>query len=160
MKQTTLKKTQVNSPYIGLDNLNHAFKFFKENNSKTNIDKKKYNSIAVTFFKLALKHLLSGGEVRLPSGLGVLKIVKRKRDLNNLKPNWKATKDLWSKDDIAKENKKIVYHLNEHSNGFFYRFFWNRGKIKNIRMYCFKPVKAAKRSLASALINDKKDYIG
>jgi hypothetical protein len=115
--------------------------------------------IALAFFKGILEHLLEGGEVKLPF-LGLFKIVKKKRDLTKLKPNWKSTKELWEKNPQAKKDKKLVFHLNEHSKGYYYKFYWKKGKIQNVSVYSFIPVRSAQRSLASLILNENKDYIG
>jgi nucleoid DNA-binding protein len=119
-----------------------------------------FKKIATTFFKEFLDYLLEGHECKLPSGLGLFKIIKKKRDLTKLRPNWVETKKLWETNPDAKLSKKIVYHLNEHSKGYYYKFYWKKGRVSNISVYSFIPVRSAKRSLASCILNDNKDYIG
>lgn len=145
--------------YAGLKSVNDSYKVYCEDYPKSKVDKKMYIKICLTFFKECLNCLIEGGEVRLPF-MGILKIVKRDRNFNKLQPNWKATKELWERDSESKEKKKLVYHLNEHSQGSFYRFFWRKGKVKNLSIYSFLPVRSAKKTLALAIKDDKRDYIG
>ena len=130
MKQTTQPKTQASnhSFFWGFNRASDAYKLYKEENRKSTTTRRQYLKIVHTFFLIALKHLINGGEVKLLSGVGTLKVVKRKRDLKNLKPDWQKTKELWANDEEAKNSKQLVYHLNEHSGGHFYRFFWSRGR--------------------------------
>jgi hypothetical protein len=133
--------------------------YMKECNSEP-LSYKEFSKIAITFFQKFLKYLLDGNECKLPAGLGLFKIVKKKRELTKLRPDWKATKELWAKSADAKAAKKIVYHLNEHTKGYYYKFYWKKGRVSNVSVYSFIPVRSAKRSLASCILNDNKDYIG
>ena len=82
------------------------------------------------------------------------KLVKR-----CLSPDWKASKELWEKqypglttDEIsAIKNKKILYHLNEHSGGYGARFFWDKTTSNAINQsaYVFKATRTLKEELAA-----------
>lgn len=75
-------------------------------------------------------------EYKLGSRLGTILIAKRRNKLeltedgklktDKLKPDWKATKALWSQDPKAKEVKKLVFHTNKHTSGYFYSWFWDK----------------------------------
>lgn len=66
-----------------------------------------------------------------------------KRALNSHRIDWDKTKKL---------NRKI-YHLNLHTDAYFFRWVWMRGPritmAKNEIFYSFKPVRAATRGLAA-----------
>jgi hypothetical protein len=162
MKQTTPQKTQVNkrkpNKYSNLNTISDSYKEYSKQYPNRKVDKKLYTAICIEFFKECLVYMLEGCEVRLPL-LGVLSIVKKKRDLNKLQPDWKSTKELWSQDPDAKRNKKLVFHMNNHSGGYYYRFHWRKGKVKNISVYSFLPVRAVKTALSSAILSGNKDYI-
>lgn len=162
MKQTTQQKTQVNkrkpNKYMGLKNLDDSYKHYEEDYPKSHLDKAMYKKVCITFFKECVNYLLEGCEVKLPF-MGLLKVVKRKRDFNKLHPDWKRTNELWEKDPIAKEKKQLVYHLNEHSGGHYFRFYWKKGMVKNISAYSFLPVRGVKSALATAVKEGNKDFI-
>jgi hypothetical protein len=161
MKQITLQKMQGNREYTrNLKSIKSCYTYYKGECSRDPMTYKDFSLVATTFFKEFLNYLLEGHECKLPAGLGLFKIVKKKRDLTKLRPNWKATKELWANSKTAKEAKKIVYHLNEHTKGHYYKFYWKKGRVSNVSVYSFIPVRSAKRSLAKCILADNKDYIG
>lgn len=119
-------------------------------------------------FKLAL----TGEEFRIPYGLGVVYIAKRKINIKlnddgtvntrNLKPDWKKTKALWEKkypgisaEEIIKiPDKPIVYYLNEHSNKYRMVYNWDRrtSNVKNQSYYVFRVVRTLKTEVAKYFI--------
>jgi len=119
-------------------------------------------------YKLAL----TGEEFRLPYGLGVIYIAKRKINFKlnddgtlntrNLKVDWKKTKELWEKkypgvdaEDIVKiPDKPRVYYLNEHSNKYRMVFNWDRrtSNVKNQSLYLFRVVRTLKAEVAKYFI--------
>ena len=62
-------------------------------------------------------------------------------DKNKLKIDWAASKKLG----------KRIYHLNDHTGGYKYRFYWTKGIIKNITAYSFIPTRTNTRTLAGIL---------
>jgi hypothetical protein len=103
--------------------------------------------------------------------MGCLNVVKYEPDMldkdGNIRPrmlkvNWKATKDLWAEtygtsgnDPALKEikGKTLIYHENDHSDGWMFRWNWDRSTslMKHQSRYYYKPVKANKRMLATAI---------
>jgi hypothetical protein len=96
--------------------------------------------------------------------MGFLKIVKKKiriqlnpetgkLDTRYLKPDWKATKELWSKDQLAKEQKKLVYHTNKHTNGYYYRWYWDKrtSTAVNQLYYKFEACRYNERLISKAV---------
>ena len=98
--------------------------------------------------------------------LGTIKVVKFKPKFKfdedgklikgKLYPNWKATKELWAKNSKAKEEKKLIYHVNDHSEGYQYKWVYDtyRNKSINKSAYNFIPVRTNKRRIPSLLHND------
>jgi len=137
--------------------------------SSNPIDKQLYFKIVKDFNERIINKIVEGGyEFIMPYNLGSIFIKKRKIEFkfdengNFLSKftkagvNWKATKDLWILDNNAKENKTLVWNDNSHTDGFKYRFFWDRGKtgngIKNILSYKFMANRVhGKRNLAKVL---------
>ncbi len=119
------------------------------------IDKHTFKSVLRDYFK-ALSYLLieKSAEIKLPSRMGSMCIVKRKpRKFNSdsLRVDFKASRDM----------KKMILHLNEHSDGYNYRFHWFKGNVitKNKSMYELVMSRANKRRLAYLIKNKLTDYI-
>lgn len=118
-----------------------------ENDSKYNVDYKIYRSLCETFNKEISKLIIDKGYFfKMPYRLGTIRLKKRKIDLKNLKPDF----GLFNKSDEEFKNK----HLNEHSNNYYVRFYWNKVKatiVKNKTCYCFIPTRFNKRYCASVI---------
>lgn len=119
-------------------------------------------------YKLAL----TGEEFRMPYGLGVLYVAKRKIHLKlnedgslylkNLKIDWKKTKELWEKkypgltsEEITEiKDKPKVFYLNEHSNKYRMVYCWDRrtSNMKNQSLYLFRVVRTLKAEVAKYFV--------
>jgi hypothetical protein len=77
-----------------------------------------------------------------------------------LPPNWAKTKELWDKNPEAKATKKIVYCLNEETDGVVYKLHWskNRVPIENKLYYNFILTRANKRAIHQS-IKQGKEYL-
>lgn len=103
--------------------------------------------------------LLQNFEFKMPCRLGTIKVIKYKHSLKfksdgtvdkkSWGVNWKETLLLWERDEESRINKKLVYHLNDHTNGFVCKFKWNkRGcNIPNHFYYKFIASREHKRNL-------------
>ena len=109
------------------------------------VDRSLYQTICDEFNKLLIDEvLISSEEIRLPYRLGTIRIKKSKMkydDKNKLKIDWAASKKLG----------KRIYHLNDHTGGYKYKFYWTKGVVKNITAYSFIPTRTNTRRLASIL---------
>ena len=109
------------------------------------VDRKLFRKICDEFNKLLIDEILiSSEEIRFPYRLGTIKVKKSKMkydDKNKLKIDWAASKKLG----------KRIYHLNDHTGGYKYRFYWTKGIVKNITAYSFIPTRTNTRTLASIL---------
>lgn len=75
--------------------------------------------------------------------------------------DYKKTKELWSRDPKAKEEKKIVYHLNENTDKYVMKVAWDKNKkLLNQSAYKFTPLRRIKRKITEALkvTNYKVDF--
>lgn len=159
MKQIIQIKMQDNSSIVsGLDSIKITYKPYSKS-VKQPVDYKLFMLIAYTFFDEFKKALIEGMNVRLFSDIGNFSIIKRKVNLKKLKPDWKETKKLWERNPQAKEDKKLIYHLNQHTKGYYYKILWVRGYIKNITSYSFKPVRQFQRDLSHTVKTGNVDYI-
>lgn len=128
------------------------YKFYKQSTVKgLQVDYKVFRDICDEFNKAIIDEILINSEdVKLPVRLGRLRIKKTKMnftDKNKLRIDWKKSKEL----------KKRIYHMNEHTGGYKYRFFWKKGIIKNITAYAFIPTRTNARRLASILKDEDRE---
>lgn len=91
--------------------------------------------------------------VTLPFRLGELSVVKHKpvyKSLRNMAIDWETSRSL---------NKQIK-QFNSHSNGFSYKFQWDRKKciLDNKTAYMFKPARVNKREVARLVKGKINDY--
>lgn len=81
-----------------------------------------------------------------------IRFVEDKRNILGYTINYKKTKELWEKNEDARLAKKLVYHLNDETDGYIMRWHWIKGgRIKNISSYKFKPLRKIKRKISLAL---------
>ena len=126
-----------------------------------------YVQIINQFMKFLILKLLSTGEIILPERLGRLSIFGKKvnvriedGEIKGLAPDWVKTKQLWDSDEEAKNNKQLVYHFNEETNGIRYKFAWskNRVLVSNKTLYNLRMTRTNKREL-SKLVRGGKEYL-
>jgi hypothetical protein len=125
-----------------------------EDSSPYYMEYSEYRDITTLYFKyLADQLVLKSATVTLPFRLGDLAVVKRKpvyKSLRKMVIDWMTTKAL----------HKYVYQFNDHSNGFLYHFYWERGKctVPNKINYIFKPTRQNKRMVAKLVKDITNDY--
>jgi hypothetical protein len=124
-----------------------AYKSFKKENAKepllSKIDKETYKKVCTEFNKLLSHKIMTEAyEFKLPANLGSIRVKKIKGN-NTRRVDWETTK---------KHNTKI-YHLNFHTDGFYYKWFWHKKKalFTNKSAYSFTPTRYNKRTLAKLL---------
>lgn len=138
-----------------------------KNMSVNPINISQYVQIINHFMKFLSSKLLSTGEIIIPERLGKLSIFGKKvnirienGEIKGLAPDWVKTKELWDSDPIAKQNKQLVYHFNEETNGIRYKFAWskNRVLVSNKTLYNLRMTRSNKREL-SKLVREGKEYL-
>ena len=145
--------------------INEIFKFYKKGVSKPT-DFRTFKRVWTTFIEQVIQGImLEGKDFSMPS-LGSLGIRKSKVivamtpdgdiDKRYLRPDWKATKELWARDEVAKKIKQLVFHLNKHFNGFNCKWFWDKAtcSVPNNTAYSLTMTRANKRGL-SRVIQDE-----
>lgn len=113
-----------------------------------------YRDITTEFLKhLVYKLVYKSLTVTLPFRLGELSVVKHK-------PTYKSLRNMVIDWDRSKELNKQVRQFNDHSNGFVYRFHWDRRKciLDNKTTYIFKPARVNKREVARLVKTRENDY--
>jgi len=147
-------------------NIRSSFKRYFQEVEKP-VETKEFISIANGYMEFLMNKVVEGEEVTLPARMGTLFIqgVKKKLRFNKdgvpmLPPNWKETKKLWDRNPEAKATKKIVYCLNEETDGVVYKLHWskNRVPIENKLFYNFILTRGNKRAIHNA-IKQGKEYI-
>ncbi len=114
-----------------------------------------YRSIVEDYFKHIVDQVLEQSrEFKLPCRLGTLCIVKRQ-------PEHFDNRSLRIDYHESKIQGKVVYFINEHSNYYKYRCYYNKQNclIPNKTKYQFVMTRANKRRLAQIIKNREHDYV-
>lgn len=141
------------------------FSHYRKNTSFDKLDRKTYDSFLTEVLKeLSEKIVRENLEVKL-GVLGYIRVQARKLNFfdkegklsKSLKPNWKASWEMWRKtypelsdNEITEiEGKKLIYYENEHSNGEFYMHIWDNSTalVKFKSFYKFKPSRKYSRMI-------------
>ncbi len=148
-------------------NLRSSYSTYKRD-TEGPIDIKTYMKIVADYNKFLIKKVIEGHIITLPNRLGLLSIIGRKQiirydekgNVKGLAPDWVKTKQLWEKSPKAKENKKLVYHTNNNTEGVIYRFFWGKSNalIENKNLYSLRLTRTNKRAV-STLVKEGKQYM-
>lgn len=143
------------------------FKFYKKAFKEDSVSQSLHSKVLNSFNKKLVRSILTDAfEYILPHRLGVLRIKKYKPQLldkdgnlrkHKLKPNWKATNELWERSEEARKNKKLVYHTNEHSDGYQYKWHFSnyRSTCTNKSAYCFIPSRTNKRAITELVTDEE-----
>jgi hypothetical protein len=147
-------------------NIRSSYKLYKEK-VETPINEKEYVNIANGYMQFLIQKVIEGEEITIPAKLGTMFIQGTKKSLKFnkdgvplLPPNWAKTKQLWDSNPEAKQTKKIVYCLNEETDGVVYKLLWskNRVPIENKLYYNFILTRANKRAIHQQ-IKQGKEYL-
>ena len=114
----------------------------KEQSSPYYVDRSLFREIVYEYNEYLTKEILNGSILFLPYGLGSIYVMRKelKPTVARLAPNW----------ELSLKYDKIIYHLNEHSNGYRYNFKWDKlpCRFRNHRLYRVSMVRTVKRMLA------------
>lgn len=147
-------------------NIRSSYKRYSQEKENT-VDIKDFITIANGYMEFLMDKVIEGEEVTLPARLGTLRIQGTQKKLRftkqgipKLPPNWAETKKLWDRDPEAKATKKLVYCLNEETDGVVYRVQWskNRVPIENKLLYTLVMTRNNKRNIHKK-IKSGKEYI-
>lgn len=139
--------------------------------SKYLVDYKKYRDIVKDLnLELRDKILKKSLDFKMPSRMGYIGIRKNKTvykidesgkvKCNLSVVNWPATKEMWKNNPEAKAQKKLVKVLNEHSDGYVYRWYYNKftANYKWKSAYCFIPCRTAKLELNKIIMDEESSF--
>jgi hypothetical protein len=164
---------KYNKKYKITKTIKDAYPLYKNNNPNS-VDKTTFVKICKEFNKKIIEKIINTSfELRLPYRLGFLRVrkclgkievVAGKLNTVRLKPDWNACWEYWYKiyegktrnEIIAIPNKKLIYHYNDETNGYYYKFFWDRREcvIRNQAMYKFRPTMGVKKILTLHIQNE------
>lgn len=156
----------------GIKDIYNFYTKKKKDSGKEYVSSKSFGTVLKQFNKeICNAIVLDSYEYRMPYRLGYLRIRKFKTRLvldpdgnlrtGHLHPDWVATKQLWEKNLKAKEEKKIVWHTNKHTQGFYCKWYWDKSvcNIKNSSVYSLVMSRTNKRKIAEAIKNNENiDY--
>jgi hypothetical protein len=146
--QETIEQMQKNK---NSKTLVDSYKDFQESGDNIyKVSKDVYRNICIEFNEMLIDHIiLDSGEIELPCRLGSLRI-KKIKSKNRKMVDWKLTK----------EYGKLIYHLNMHTDGYYYKWHWKKKSalFTNKSVYSFVPLRRHKREVAQLLKDNKVDY--
>jgi len=146
-------KNKIRNPYTLPDFYEEYVSHFDEGD-QYHISYSEYSGIVSDYLKyISELVVIKSMTFKLPFRMGSISVYKHKpvfQSVNNMSIDWKKTRELG----------KAVYNFNEHSNGFRYRFRWDRnGSLdKHLVLYAFRPSRQNARMVASLVKERKNDY--
>lgn len=149
-----------------MKNIRSSYKNYREK-SDSPVSEKEYCKIVNKFNKFIMANILSGEEIRIPAKMGTISVKGKKTKISydeqgfvrGLSVDQKATMELWGRCQECKEKKQLVYHLNEHTGGVRYKYFWSKDRVlvTNKTFYNMIFTRTNKR-LLSQLIQQGREY--
>lgn len=143
---------KIKDPYVMTDFYEKYIEEIDEG-SPYDVDYNTFRDICEKFYKGVMDHIFEGGLYILPYNMGDISI-KGKRvkvlDKYTMPIDWKATN----------EAGKKVYHLNDHTNYYKYRFSWSKifRHTKNKSRYRLIFTRTNKRRLAKIIKSGDYNY--
>ena len=148
-----------------------SFYQFKKNFPEIKITYDVFLKILKIHASYFASHILETGDLlKLPYGMGTLTVAKykkaavrytkKKQAINNLPPDWAKTHQLWKECEECKEKKQMVFHLNNHTEGYSYYWRWNINKvtIKSPYIWSFSMNREFSRGLSKLLLSQNSKY--
>ena len=145
-----------------------SYKHYRAAGGGLEVNRQDFSKIVNEFNKHIMEIVFEGDDVKLPEKMGTLSVRGRKvvpryneelKRIDNQAIDYGETNKLWAKCPECKENKQVVYHLNEHTNHNRYRFNWSKERmiVENKLFYSMIFTRDNKRHVSN-LIQGGKDY--
>jgi hypothetical protein len=142
---------KIHDPYTFVDMYDSYIEDIPED-SPYYVTFKQYTAINNLFWKEISHNIINEGRMfHMPFNLGDTYVDKVKLDYNNRLPiDWALTT----------RTGKVIYNLNEHSQGYKYELKWNKKVCAFDNNYLFRLVytRTNKRQLAKNIKSHKTDY--
>jgi hypothetical protein len=182
LESKNLNNTQLGLKERGLGKCNadvrikDYYTYYKNNLTKkelplgTDLKDLSYNVTATTYRKVLMsiflkareKMILNNLEYILPCKMGKIAIFKHKKKLEldedgniitKLAVDYKATRQMWAEDPEMKAKKKIIFHLNNHTDEYTFKITWikNNCNMFKKKFYKLVPVRDFKRQVPKLL---------
>jgi hypothetical protein len=142
----------------------HYINFIKKNVKKIHpeLDLKKVCKIIDMYFLLMSRDISEGHDIDLKQ-MGFCYLSKKKLGItvnendeivNKMPIDWKATNELWKKDESLRRVKYVRF-MNHHSDGYTFEIKYTRTryKVKNKSIYTLKKSRTMSRNLAKNIKN-------
>lgn len=116
------------------------------------IDYNTFRKILIDYFKHISDEVIDKGKpFVLPGRCGEISVKKCKTYANTMPCDFKSSKELG----------KAVWHFNEHTDGYRYKFYWYKAPLYAVNSTKYQMIftRHNKRRLASILNNGVRDYI-
>jgi len=146
--------------------IREAYRYYKSR-TENPLPYSMFRRVWITFIDKVSKGIVEEGkDFNMPYRLGSVGIRKQKIrvklnpdgsiDKRYLRPDWNATKELWERDEEAKKDKRLVFHLNRHFGGYNAKWFWDKSTciVKNQTAYSLTMSRENKRKLSEAIFNE------
>lgn len=144
-----------------MKNLRDSYQLYKKR-TKNPVGVQTYLLLVADYNTFLIDKVLEGKEVTLPSRMGVLAILGKKQKIRfdkegkieGLAPDWVKTKKMWDSNPQAKEEKKLFYHINSHTDGVRYKYFWSKKNVlvENKTLYSLRLTRNNKRAVHKKII--------
>lgn len=145
------------------------YKHFCKETGNTDISGKLFGDILREFNEHVRDRISRrGSEWIIPSKIGKIELRKIKTEVfidddgkvvNNLPPNWRATRELWASNEEAKKKKIKIRYTNDHTGGYTFRLFYKKSKanFKNKSIYKVQFNRGMKRDLSKSIFAGRID---
>jgi len=127
-----------------------------DDNAGLLVDASTYSIVVSDLFQMIAEEIIKGDQFKLPLNMGIVGIRKRKMNFNRLL----ALNELKIDYHTSRKVQKLVYFTNEHTDGYRYKWKWDKRKcrIPGKSVYKFIPSLLNKRNVAKKLKNRECDY--
>jgi hypothetical protein len=153
-----------------MNNILSSYKDYRKSGGTTEVTRGEYCKVVNDFNKHIMDFVFNGHEVRLPERLGTISVKGKKvitefdeetGEISNQSIDFGETNKLWARCPECKDRRQKVYHLNEHTNGVRYRFFWSKDRVlvENKLFYTMIFTRTNKRDLSHLIQQGKEYYI-
>lgn len=144
-----------------MENIRTSYKSYKES-TKNFVDISVYSKISALYNKFLIEKIKAGNEVTLPSKMGSMEIIGRKQKIRSgedgitgLAPDWVKTKQLWERSPEARKQRKRLFHLNVHTEGYIFKYLWSKKNVmvKNKSLYSLRMTRSNKRAVNTLIMD-------
>lgn len=144
-----------------------CWQFVRDNYKVKDMGWLQFKQINRDYNQFIRQKILEGHSIGLPQNLGILLVRGRKGkpfydkdgNLRGLPIDWNATKKFRESNPEAKEQRKVIYHTNEHTDGVIFKIAWKFRNVwaHNKELYYFKPAFHFKRDVVDLIKANKFD---